>query len=109
LEDDFVLLTPMDILTKDQTWLNRPELIDTLPQIVQAAENDELRAKLNNYLQRRIGDHDRRRRLKQTEIRQIHADAVREHPEIVDHYIAQKEETGDEAKKVGASGSRVGS
>jgi hypothetical protein len=100
LGDDFVLLTPVDILTKDETWLNRPELIDNLPQIVQAAENDELRELLNNYLQRRIGDHTRRKKLKQSEIRQIHADAVREHPEIVDHYIAQKEETGDEAKKV---------
>lgn len=100
LGDDFVLLTPTDVLTKDENWLNRPELIESLPHIVQAADNEELRAKLSNYLQRRIGDHGRRKKLKQSEIRRIHADAVREHPEIVDHYIAQKEATGDEAKKV---------
>ena len=48
-DDDFVLLTPEEILTKDDTWINKEDLRRDFPQIRACVENDALRAQIDNY------------------------------------------------------------
>ena len=36
-------------LTKDDTWINRTDLVDSFEQIPAAIPNDQLRAQINNY------------------------------------------------------------
>lgn len=103
--DDFVLLTPMDMLTKDEAWINRSELVNDLPRIINAVPNEQLRAKLNNYLRKRMSS---RKKLRGSEVREIHAGVIREYPEVIDYYIAQKEARGgratvEAAERVGRS------
>jgi hypothetical protein len=48
-QNDFVILTPKDLLTKDETWINKNDLVEDFYNIPNAISNDELRAKVNNY------------------------------------------------------------
>ena len=48
-DDDFILLTPKDILTKDETWINHSDMIHNFEDIPDAVDNDQLRAEINNY------------------------------------------------------------
>src|SRR3712207_8189784 len=52
--EDYVLLTPKDILTKDENWINRGGLIVNYDDIVASVPNDQLRAQINNYLLSRL-------------------------------------------------------
>lgn len=92
---DFVLLTPKDILTKDEAWINRTDLVDNFEQIFRALPNEQLRAQLNDYFLRSLADDAGK-----DEIRKVTAKAIEQFPEILDHYIKQKEDDGDGAHKV---------
>jgi hypothetical protein len=69
---EYVILTPRDILTKGQTWINKPELVTHFDRIVAALPNESLRAQLNSYLRNRLG-----KKPTQQEINQANMDALR--------------------------------
>jgi hypothetical protein len=94
LADDFVLLTPEDILTKDDTWINKEDLRRDFPTIRDAIPNDALRGQIDHYfrsvLPRRPDAKDERAATEKTLLK---------FPELIDYYIRDKEERGDEAVK----------
>ncbi len=94
---EYVILTPRDILTKEEIWINRPELISQFDDIVAALPNASLRAELDAYLKKRLG-----RKPKQKEINRARIDALRTYPVVIEHYIKDKEEHGDRAESVSA-------
>lgn len=47
-EKEYVLLTPKNILTKDESWINKKEMIEDFSNICSSISNEELRAKLEN-------------------------------------------------------------
>jgi len=94
-DGDYVLLTPKDILTKDETWINRSEFLDRFQQIADALPNPVLRSQVNEYLLRVLPqDPDARK----DEIREAVARAVDHFPEVIDYYIRDKEERGSQAR-----------
>lgn len=62
---DFVLLTPKDMLTKDDTWINRSDLVRDFESIPDALPSRQLREQINNYFRKLLPkdptrkDHDR--------------------------------------------------
>jgi len=94
IRGDFVLLTPKDILTKDEAWINRPELLDHFPEIANALPDATLRAQVNDYLVRAI---PRGPKVKKKEIREAIGRAVELFPQVLDYYIRDKEDRGDQA------------
>lgn len=92
--DDFVLLTPKDILTKDEAWINRPELLDRFPEIANALPDSTLRAQINEYLIRTL---PRGPKVTRKEVHEAVGRAVTQFPQIIDYYIRNKEENGDQA------------
>jgi len=92
LVDDYVLLTPEDILTKDDTWINKEDLRRDFPTIKEAIPNDALRAQVDQYfrsvLPKRATVKEEREAIEKT-LRRFH--------ELIDYYIRYKEEHGDEA------------
>jgi hypothetical protein len=46
---DFVLLTPKDFLTKDETWINKHDLIEDFDRVLASISNEQLRAEINSY------------------------------------------------------------
>ncbi len=101
LGDDYVLLTPKDILTKDDTWINRSDMVNDFAQIVNAMPNEELRDQLNNYFAKALPP-----RAKEAERRAAIASTIVHFPQFIEYYIRYKEDTGDEAASL--SQERVG-
>lgn len=92
LRGDFVLLTPTDLLTVDDTWINYGDMIhrfDALPSVI---DDLELRAKVNNFFANQLS------RSPTPKERAAAAERTfREFPYLIDLYIKEKEDTGDQA------------
>jgi len=93
-ENDFVILTPKDILTKDETWINHSDMVHSFEDIPDAIENDQLRAEINNYFYMMI---PRDREPTKDDYQEAISSTLAKFPELIDYYIKMKEENGDEA------------
>jgi hypothetical protein len=98
--DDYVLLTPKDILTKDDTWINRSDLIRDFEQIPDALPSKQLRAQVNNYFAKRLP-----RDPTQKEHDRAVLDTIAAFPALIDAFIRHKEDNGERAE--GISGEKV--
>lgn len=92
---DYVLLTPIDILTKDNTWINRTDLIRDYDNIPDAVPDDQLRAQVNQYFMSVLP-----KRPKKKDKDEAVAKTILKYPELIDYFIKYKEEHGDEAAKM---------
>ena len=94
LEDDFVILTPKDVLTKDDTWISHGDMLHRFEDIPNAVDNDQLRAEINNYFSSKI---PKDVEPSQEDIGAAIDSTLKKFPELIDYYIRMKEDTGDEA------------
>lgn len=95
LWDDFVILTPIDLLTRDETWINHSDMINNFSRIPIAIPDGELRASVNNYFAKQLGERPSKKDRQQAAQR-----TIQEFPELIDFYIHLKEEEGDQAESV---------
>ncbi len=90
--DDYVLLTPEDILTKDDIWINKEDLRQDFPRIREAVDNDALRAQIDSYFFKVLPSSptakDQKEAIEKT---------LQNFPALIDHYIKYKEDHGEEA------------
>ncbi|MDR3717991.1 MAG: hypothetical protein P4K98_04265 [Bryobacteraceae bacterium] len=93
--DDFVLLTPKDILTKDETWINKTELVERFESIPEAIPNAQLRGQISNYFRKMLP-----RKPSRKDERDAAFQTIQRFPELVDFYIKRKEDTGDQAESI---------
>lgn len=100
-KNDFVILTPKELLTKDETWINKKDLLEDFDRIPNAITDDELRFKINNYFLSRIPRDPKKKKepTKQEKVAAAFA-TIQEFPELIDYYIKSKEESGDLAESV---------
>ncbi len=107
---DYVLLTPKDLLTKNDTWINKTDFIEDFAEIPNAMPNDVLREQLSRYFDQKLKEHARTRLNKKTKKlesyqtqetkRKAAIETAREFPQTIDVYIKLKEEKGDQAKAI---------
>ena len=90
--NDYVILTPKDILTKDDVWINRTDLYNSFVNIPLAIPNEQLRAQVNNYFRLILP-----KKPKAEDIQAAVSAAINKFPVLLDYYIRQKEENGDQA------------
>ena len=95
--EDYVLLSPKDLLTKDDTWINRGDLINDYDSITASVPNAQLRAQIDNYFRRVLPEDPRDK-----EWREAVARVYREFPELIEYFIRLKEDNGDRAKAISA-------
>jgi hypothetical protein len=88
-----VILTPKDMLTKDDTWINRPNLLDNFELIAESLPNESLRALINNYFRQLVP-----KKPKEQEIAEAKARTIQQYPELIEYYIRDKEDDGDQAQ-----------
>ncbi len=104
---DFVLLTPKDMLTRDEIWISRKDLIHNFEQVAAAVPDAQLRAQLNNYLLSQLPEElVGSAREKEKEKLQAIGKTLRAYPEIIEYYIREKEDNGDRASAI--SSEKVG-
>lgn len=104
---DYIILTPIDILTKDENWINFSDMKASYFQIQQSIPNEELRDRINDIYKSQIP----RRKPKEEDYTRAINEIVRLCPEFMDYYIRLKEEDKEGAKcssqKIVSEASRV--
>ncbi len=98
-EGNFVLLTPKDLLTRDENWINRHDLFRDFESIPAAIPDTQLRAQVTNYFERLLS-RPRRRAPTQKERDIAAAQTIREFPTLIDYYIRYKELNGARAESI---------
>lgn len=98
INGDFVLLTPKDILTKDDTFINRPDMIEKLEDIAPSVSDSQLRFELNQYIKEVL--HKKGKKIKKTERNEIAFSLIEKNPELIDYYIRYKEDHKEEATSI---------
>lgn len=95
IDNDYILLTPKDILTKDDTWINKNDLIGDFDSITKSISNEELRDLVNDYFLRAMPKNPKKKDIDTATIA-----TIRNFPELIDYYIKYKEDNGDKAKEL---------
>lgn len=96
--DDFVLLTPRDLLTRDDTFINRTDMVRNLRNIAPTVEDAALRFELNNYFMEVLSK--KKKEMSKTDKDKAAGMIIINHPEIIDYYIKYKEDNKEEATSV---------
>jgi hypothetical protein len=97
---DFVLLTPKDILTRDETWINRTDLIDSFEELPEAIPDAQLRAQVSNYFAMQLAAVPPKRQPTKKEKQEAARATIHTYPQLIDYYIRLKEEHGDDAEGI---------
>ncbi|RZK57725.1 MAG: hypothetical protein EOO87_02105 [Pedobacter sp.] len=97
---DFVVLTPRDILTKDDTWINSKDLREDFNRICTSIPNDQLRHEINNYFYKQLPQPEKNKRNTQREISEAVHETINKYPEIIKYYVKDKEENKQGAKNI---------
>lgn len=92
---DYILLTPMDMLTRDETWINYPDMVNQYPHIASAVEDDIARDRIDRYFQSRLGE-----KPSSEDVVRARRETLQRFPELLDLYIRIKEDSGDEAAAI---------
>ena len=101
LENDFVLLTPKDMLTRDENWINRTDMIRDFESIPVAIPDAQLRGQVSNYFESVLAK-PKNRVPNQRERDEAAVRTLISFPQLVDYYIRSKENSGDEAGDISA-------
>jgi hypothetical protein len=126
---DYIILTPLALLTKDEVWINRADVYSDFHEVVPSIGNVQLRAQINNYFQTALGqivERDERRKEDEQKSRGRQSTKRRrserhspdptkkqeneaisrllsELPAYLDWYIRWKEDHGDKAEELADS------
>lgn len=96
-DGDYVLLTPKDILTRDENWINRGDMIHGFEDIAAAIPDEELRGQVFRYFADVLA-RPKNRLPNQRERDEAAVKTLIKFPELVDYYIKLKENNGDKAR-----------
>jgi|SRR5690625_109740 len=97
---DYVLLTPKDILTKDENWINSHDLKGDFKNICDSIPNDQLRAEIVNYFSKNLPEPKPGKSNTSEEVTETIYATLHKYPDFIDYYIAYKEENGRMAKSI---------
>jgi len=90
--DDYVILTPCEILTRDESWINQSDMVSQFFQLRQSLPDEHLRAQVNDHFLRQINEQSTQDERKQAALR-----TIEKFTELLDYYIKWKEEHADQA------------
>jgi len=98
---DYVLLTPVEILTKDDNWINNGDLHNQFDQVCTAIANSQLRSEVNNYFRNKLPRITKSHpKVTQKEKNAAIIETLNKFPKIIDYYIKLKETNKDGAKRL---------
>lgn len=92
-QGDYVLLTPKDILTRDDTFINRSDMIRSALEFAPSIGDEALRFSFSEFLYDVLRDDKKSKKEKDAAITEF----ISKHPEIVNYYIRFKESVKERA------------
>jgi hypothetical protein len=99
LFNDYVLLTPRDLLTKDDNWINSNDLRGNFTGIVNGIPNQQLKHEVFNYYLKSLPKTEKNKKNTQKEITKAVHETINKFPEIIKFYVKLKEENKEGAKR----------
>ncbi len=87
-----MLLTPKDILTREEAWINQADMLAQFTEIQVSIPDEDLRNRVSDHFMRQINERTKVNERKEAALRTLAA-----HPEVLDVYIRMKEEDAPEA------------
>lgn len=102
--DEFVLLTPRDILRKNEPTINRVDLINNYDRVRNSISDVAIRSQLENYIRKAVSEYEqecksKKKNVKQSKLNKIEREAfieaLKDIPELYDYYILIKEQEKD--------------
>lgn len=97
---DFVLLTPKDMLTKDDTWMNNNDMLERFEDIRTSLPDSELRETIGRKYMELLAMYEPK---KQSEKDAIKRKLFDEFPQLVEQYIWMREKNKEDALKQAAN------
>lgn len=94
-EGDYVILTPCEILTRDEAWINQGDMLNQFFQLRTSLPDEHLRAQVNDHFLQQINAKSTQEERKTAALR-----TIEQFTELIDHYIRWKEEHASEAHAV---------
>lgn len=94
--NDYIILTPKDILTRETSWINKNDLYRKFESIPFSIENDVLRMQVNQHFNSQLNAYKDKKPTKEEKNKAI-MNTIREYPVVLDYYIKQKEADGKSA------------
>lgn len=98
--NDYIILTPKDILTRECSWINKEDLYRRFEHLPQSIENDVLRMQINQYFESQLARTDREKEPTKEEKNKAISATIKEYPELLDYYIKEKELDGENAVNI---------
>ncbi len=107
-EEEFVLLTPRDMLRSEEPAVNAEDLVRTHETVRRSISNEALRAYVNNYIAKAVKEYEEEQKRKKktpnaNTIRKIEKNAfkelIKEIPELYDYYIKSIEENVEKVQR----------
>ena len=100
--DDYVLLTPSDMLVRAETWINKGDLYRRVPYMGVSLPDEALRYQVNSYFSSFLSKKPTRE-----EKSKASQQTIAKFPQLIDYYIQEKE--NDEEGAMAGSVNEVGS
>jgi len=98
IKDDFVLLTPKDILTKDENWINNRDLFENYIEIASSIPNEQLRSEIDLYFRQNLPRLTKKKKtISKSEYYEAVKHVITKYPVILNYYIKYKEDNGEKA------------
>lgn len=107
-EKDFVLLSPKDLLTKDDNWINSHDLRGDFLSICNGIPNDQLRSEIHNYFRSQLpapvligkGKNKKYKKPSNKDFSFAVNETIQKFPSVLNYYIKTKEENKEGAKNI---------
>ena len=93
---EYVLLTPKEILTKNNPWINNEDKLNQFNTVLETIPNEQLRAKINRYFDS-ILKKDESGKITKKDKDKAKLQIYQEYPELIDLFVKIKEDSGDKA------------
>lgn len=98
LNGDYVLLTPRDLLTREDTFINRPDMFRSLHLIAPSVTDSALRFALENYFEKILGKTNKE--MPKSEKEREAVTLIQKHPDLIDYYLRYKEDNEEDATSI---------
>src|SRR2546428_3577373 len=103
---DYVILSPKDLLTRDENWINKHDLLRRFEEIPPAISDDQLRGLVSNYFERMLPRYQKKEPSAK-EYAEAARQTILQFPDLIDYYIRSKEDRGDQATSIASEKVRL--
>lgn len=100
IDNDFVLLSPKDLLTKDENWINGKDLRGDFTRICNSIPNNDLKEQIFNYFRKKLPPKKPNQIHTAKERTEAIQATIQMFPDIIKFFVKKKEENKKGAKSI---------